>query len=202
MTCWAIVALNARAKCKTRLGEVLPPSERLVLVRAMLDHVLKTLTETPGIDRIALVSPEPGEAPRAALHIQDEGRGQSVAAQKGLSVAAHAGADRVVIFPADLPRLKVSDVLRLAEAMREGGCAIAPDRSGRGTNGLALSLPTSFRFQFGPESLARHVSEARARGLKARIVRTPGLAFDLDTPADLDELRHDDLGVSVRELAR
>ena len=33
-----------------------------------------------------------------------------------------------------------------------------------------------------------HAQATRAEGLAVRIIDLPGLAFDIDTPADLDEL--------------
>ena len=63
--------------------------------------------------------------------------------------------------------------------------AIAPDRAGTGTNGLALRPPDVIGFRFGLDSLAGHVAEAQAAGVPLVEVVRPGLAFDLDTPADL-----------------
>jgi 2-phospho-L-lactate guanylyltransferase (CobY/MobA/RfbA family) len=63
--------------------------------------------------------------------------------------------------------------------------AIAPDRAGSGTNGLALTPPDVIAFRFGIGSCAAHLGAAREAGVPAVEVHRPGLAFDLDTPADL-----------------
>jgi len=60
---------------------------------------------------------------------------------------------------------------------------IAADKTGRGTNALALRPPDVIDFRFGVGSLAAHI--AQADGLPLSVVDRPGLAFDLDTPADL-----------------
>ena len=60
--------------------------------------------------------------------------------------------------------------------------AIAPDRLGTGTNGLALAPPGVIGFRFGTGSFAAHRAEAQAAGVEPAIVARPGLAFDLDTP--------------------
>ena len=65
------------------------------------------------------------------------------------------------------------------------GVAIAPDRAGHGTNGLALRPLDAIAFRFGVESHAAHLAEAEAAGVPLVEVHRPGLAFDLDTPADL-----------------
>jgi 2-phospho-L-lactate guanylyltransferase (CobY/MobA/RfbA family) len=63
--------------------------------------------------------------------------------------------------------------------------AIAPDRAGTGTNGLALRPPDALGFAFGTDSLAAHREAAGDAGVALVEVHRPGLAFDLDTPADL-----------------
>ena len=65
-----------------------------------------------------------------------------------------------------------------------GGCAIAPDRHGIGTNAIALAPGHIFRFAFGAASLGAH----RAQGSHVLVDRE-GLMFDLDTPGDLAALR-------------
>jgi 2-phospho-L-lactate guanylyltransferase len=50
-----------------------------------------------------------------------------------------------------------------------------------------ISLPTAldFAFAYGPGSAARHIEAA---GADVVVVRSPTLAFDVDTPADLSDL--------------
>jgi 2-phospho-L-lactate guanylyltransferase len=43
-------------------------------------------------------------------------------------------------------------------------------------------------FRFGPGSFDAHLAAARAAGVPTAVVERPGLAFDLDTPADLERL--------------
>ena len=63
--------------------------------------------------------------------------------------------------------------------------AIAPDRAGTGTNGLALRPPDAIALRFGVGSFEAHRAEAEGAGVPLAEVHRPGLAFDLDTPADL-----------------
>jgi 2-phospho-L-lactate guanylyltransferase (CobY/MobA/RfbA family) len=51
---------------------------------------------------------------------------------------------------------------------------------------LVSTLP--FRFHFGPDSQRLHIQEAQRMGLSPQIVRLSGLAFDVDSPADLELL--------------
>jgi 2-phospho-L-lactate guanylyltransferase len=98
-------------------------------------------------------------------------------------------ADRIatlLILHGDLPNLGADDVAALLDALPDtGGVAIAPDRAGTGTNGLALRPPDAIGFRFGAGSFAAHALEAQGAGVPLADVHRPGLAFDLDTPADL-----------------
>ena len=99
------------------------------------------------------------------------------------------GIETLVVLHGDLPNLSAEDVLALLAglgAVAAGrGVAIAPDRTGAGTNGLGLRPPGAIAFRFGTGSFAAHLSEAEAAGAALSVVERPGLAFDLDTPEDL-----------------
>jgi 2-phospho-L-lactate guanylyltransferase (CobY/MobA/RfbA family) len=64
--------------------------------------------------------------------------------------------------------------------------AIAPDRSGLGTNALALALDAGARdmFHFGADSCARHRAALTGAGYRVASHVCDELAFDLDTPQD------------------
>ncbi len=99
-------------------------------------------------------------------------------------------ADRrdVVMVPANLPQTSALDADLLAAAPR-GTLSIAPDRHGTGTNALSLPLPDakSCTFAFGTGSFARLCGEAQRLGLEVEIIRSPGLARDIDEPGDLPD---------------
>lgn len=151
----------------------------------MLGHVVQTLRDTPGIDRIAVVSPEHGDLPGNIVALADPGRGLNHALMRAAEEARHRGATRILVVHADLPLLRSSEVATLIEAAESTGFAVAPDRGGTGTNAMCLSSLPRFRFRFGHESLRRHLAEAARHGISPVIVRSPGLAFDVDQIADL-----------------
>jgi 2-phospho-L-lactate guanylyltransferase len=66
---------------------------------------------------------------------------------------------------------------------------IVPDRHGTGTNGLLLSPPDAIAPSFGPDSCERHRALALEAGIEARLARPASLLLDIDTGADLAELR-------------
>ena len=60
-----------------------------------------------------------------------------------------------------------------------------PDRRDDGTNVVDLPVGCGFRFSYGPGSFERHRAECVRIGQPVRVLRSPGLAFDVDWPADL-----------------
>ena len=97
----------------------------------------------------------------------------------------------MIALATDLPLLTAADLRALVGEAEARTAVIAPDRDAMGTNAVAVA-PPEFDFQFGPGSFARHVEEAKSRDLAVRVVRTRGLEFDLDLPADL---RHVDVPI-------
>ena len=104
-----------------------------------------------------------------------------------------------MVLPADLPTVTGAEIDRLVRAGRRGGFAIAPDLAQRGTNALCLATSQAFQFRFGVGSRQQHLLEARRLALRPAIVNTPGLAFDIDTAADL--LRWDDATCATQRQA-
>lgn len=188
MSCWALVAAKARPARKERLAGRLSLSERDQLAEAMLQDVLAALRESHSLDGIALVTADTGRVEPQVLVLPDPGTGLNDALASAARSLAQRGATQLLIVHADLPFLATAEIDQFVAEGRRAGVALAPDRQEAGTNGLFISLPTPFRFRFGEDSLARHRAEAEKHGLAVRIVRLPGVAFDVDEPADLPEL--------------
>jgi 2-phospho-L-lactate guanylyltransferase len=123
----------------------------------------------------------------AATWIEDSPEaGLNQALIRGRRHALRAGARRVLVLPADLPRLTPQPVAALlAMADSPPSAVIAPDRHGSGTNALLLAPPGLIEYTFGPLSFMRHLEMAEAAGARTRICRSPAFALDLDLPEDL-----------------
>lgn len=185
MSCWSLTAVRSYPSCKTRLSDCLSPQRRVGLVSDMLNHVVSVLGRADGVDQIAIVSPEHSVLPKTAVLLEDPGGGLNEALTAAALQARRKGADRLLIVHADLPLLSTDEVTALIEGSRVAGVAIAPDRRDRGTNALCLTWQSRLRFEFGPESFPRYMLQMAWRGISPVVVRLPGLAFDLDEPADL-----------------
>ena len=185
--CCALVAIKRRADGKARLAGVLPPAERLGLVRAMLAHVLDALAGAQTVRHIVVVSPERDDVPAHIPVLADRGAGLNVALAEARAALLEFGARAILVLPADLPRLTSTEIDHFVRAGRRG-FALAPDASGAGTNALYLRGAAPFEFRFGADSRRLHLLEARRRGYTPRVCRSPGLCMDVDAPADLAAL--------------
>lgn len=183
-----IVPHRGLAAAKTRLAPVLDHDERIALARTLLVRVLGVAREA--CEDVVVISPsaelEPIAAEAGAQLAVQRGMGLNAGLDQAREAAETNGVERLVVLHGDLPNLAAADVMALIDAaIEQRAVAIAPDRLGTGTNGLALSPPGVIGFRFGAGSFAAHRAEALEEGLQPGIVNRPGLAFDLDTPADL-----------------
>ena len=175
---------------KRRLAPVLRLDERRALADAMLADVLAALRASHGLSRIVLVSPDPavlaGASCRGAEPLPDgESPGYRAAAEQVAQTARAAGADGLLVLPADLPLLTPADVERLLRDSAPAAVTIVADRHGDGTNALLSRPPGAIPYRFGSGSFAAHRHSAERRGLSTLVLDLPNLALDIDRPEDL-----------------
>lgn len=161
---------------KARLAPVLGAGERSRLGMAI---AARTLELASMVGRSAVVTGDEGVADWA------HGLGHDVVWEHpgGLNGAARAtvhaaGTEPWILLHADLPRLAAADLQVTVEALAAHGAVLAPSSDG-GTSLIATTGPMAF--SFGAGSFRRHLSALP----RARVLVRPGLALDLDTPADL-----------------
>ena len=187
----AILPVKSFGAAKQRLAESLGAGSRQALAQAMFADVLSSIRRVPELDAIVVVTSDRSAESAAAadrltvLRDSDEA-GHSEAAMIGIRHALAEGYDRVVLVPGDTPLLSPAELAALLTASNP--VVIVPDRHGTGTNALVLSPPDAIAPSFGPGSLARHVAAAEQAGVPHSVEDVPGLALDVDTPADLAEL--------------
>ena len=174
-----LVPLKALAAAKTRLASALGPEERAELMRSLLDHVVGAVRDA-GIERVTVVTAEPVDA-YDTWHDRGLAWNDALAAATAEVVAAPI----VTIVSADLPSLRPEEVVELVEATPVRGIAIARALDG-GTNAVSMRPPGLVHTHFGEQgSAAVHA----ALGVDHVVLDLPGLAFDVDTPADLARMQ-------------
>lgn len=194
-----MIAVPAKdpALAKARLGPAIPPPQRRAIALRLLDGVLAALADVresiEGVE-VAVVteSAEIGARARAigfgvlrAPAGADGGPGQRAAVSLAAAAARVRGFDRLLALPADLADPDPAEIASLlALDLPPPSVVLVPSRDG-GTNALLAAPPEAIAFRFGADSLAAHLDEARARGVRAEVVRLRRLAVDIDTPEDL-----------------
>jgi 2-phospho-L-lactate guanylyltransferase len=192
----AILPVKRFSVAKQRLGATVADPLRHDLARAMVGDVLSALRDCAAVERTIVVTCVESVAAAAlylgAVVVEDTAEaGQSAAAALGVERALAEGFERVLCVPGDCPAL---DPAELAVLLEEGPggtreVVIVPDRHGTGTNGLLLTPPDAISPSFGPDSCERHRELAAAAGVACRVARPSSLLLDIDSAADLQELR-------------
>ncbi len=190
---WAIVPAKSLLHGKSRLRPVLGDEDRAVFAQRLLDHVLDVLgacaldgvlVATGGDDVASLATS------RGAHVLRDRGQGSLAdVVDRALADVASRGAATAVVLMADLPRIELADVSALLAALVDHDVVLVPDHLGHHTNALAIAPPTAMATCFGrADSFAAHRAAAAASGLRATIVDNERIAFDVDVPADHQQL--------------
>lgn len=176
----AVVPINRLEEAKSRLAEVLP--DRQCLVLEMLGRVVGALQP----HRVVVISPDPtvgAEAARlGAEFLLQRGQGLNQALEQARETLR---ARPLLVALGDLPKLTSADVQQLLE--RPEDVVLAPDGAQNGTN-LMLLRTGELVFEYGPGSFVKHFTQALSRGLSVGVHRSAGTELDVDSPADLPQL--------------
>jgi 2-phospho-L-lactate guanylyltransferase len=191
MRTFGVLPVKSFGQAKQRLRDEVSPQLRASLAEAMLCDVLDALGRSECVEAVVVVTAGARArelaVDRGAHVIGDRETGHNDAAALGVAAAIERGADRVLLVPGDCPAL---DPKELDELLRRPAVTpsvvIVPDRHRTGTNALLLAPPEVMAPSFGPGSCARHTELARARRVHYEVTEVPSLAFDVDTPEDLE----------------
>jgi 2-phospho-L-lactate guanylyltransferase len=185
----AIVPHKALTTAKSRLDPLVGAPSRVSLTLGWLQHVCTTLRAVPDVESFMVMTPDP--ALRAEVSswgvraIPDPQPDLNAALAQ---IVAHGLTRALLIVAADLPCLHPAEIEALIRSGSPRVLALAPSKEGTGTNALLVPRGVPFRPAYGAGSRAAHWGEARRRGLGVVEVVRPGLAFDVDTPADVAAL--------------
>lgn len=186
---WIVIPFRGAESGKSRLGQGLSEAAREHVARAMFQHVANVAAAAAGASRVLVVTPSAGAtklARKAGVAVlRETAPGQNEAVMQACLHLRGKGAATATIVSADLPLLARRNLELMMRRARDGQIALAPDRTGEGTNAISLPLRTDLRFHFGEHSYSRHVLHYRRTNLLVRAVRQVELASDVDVPEDL-----------------
>jgi 2-phospho-L-lactate guanylyltransferase len=96
------------------------------------------------------------------------------------------GVEAILTLPGDIPAVKTPEIEALiAAASASPAFIIAPAHDEQGSNAILMSPPNAVKLRFGEDSYFPHLAAARAAGIAPQILHLPGIAMDIDHPADI-----------------
>lgn len=192
MNIWAVIPVQPLEEGKSRLASVLSARERRDLNQRFFQHVLKVALTAFPPSRVLVVSRSADvlAAAGGAQTLSEIGTGDlNVALTEAARAAERFGAEAVLSVSSDLPLLEAEDLRAMCEALATDTAVIAPDSAGVGTNALLCPVK-AVAYAYGKGSFARHTALMEAQDLRVTVIQREGLAFDIDTPTDLERLRY------------
>jgi 2-phospho-L-lactate guanylyltransferase len=201
---WGVVPVKELVGAKQRLSGVLSPGERHALAVVMLEEVLAALAGARGLAGVALVTLDPHAtaiARREGWRVITEGArdGHTGAVDAGRRVLAAEGVAGILTLPGDIPATTSAEIDAVLAAHPAGrGFSIVPAHDEQGSNTVVMSPALAVALRFGEASYFPHLAAARAVGIEPNIVRLPGIAMDIDHPADLAMFLRLPLSVGTR----
>jgi 2-phospho-L-lactate guanylyltransferase len=160
-------------------------------MQVMLRDVLAALSVTQGLAGLAVVTLDPWAkalARQYGAQIITEGarEGHTGAVTAAAAVLQAGGIAAILTMPGDIPAVKTPEVEALIAAMTSPlAFIIAPAHDEQGSNAILMSPPDAVKLRFGEDSYFPHLASARAAGITPQILRLPGIAMDIDHPADI-----------------
>ena len=188
-----LVPVKNTAAAKQRLASILNQPCRTKLAQAMLTDVFTTLHEWKHRPNVGIVTGDPYAMELAAEFdfevIPDfENSGETGAIEMATQVCVERGEESTLVIPADIPLIQAWELEEIYKQAPAEGSVLVPAGDGRGTN-AALRRPANlFPLRFGNDSFKPHHAAAQGTGKTCVVLTLPGIAVDVDNPADLQQL--------------
>ncbi len=189
-----LIPVKDLSSAKQRLAMVLDQSHRTQLAQAMLQDVLDAVAAVPSRPPVALVTSDPFASALAGRHgfevIPDtENLGETHAIEMATAIYRRRGAEFTLVLPGDIPLVTPEEIAAVlnasANASVSEACVLVPAADGRGSNAILRRPCDLIPLRFGNDSFLPHRAAAEATGKPCVILELPGIALDVDRPADL-----------------
>jgi 2-phospho-L-lactate guanylyltransferase len=190
MKVWAAVPVKELTGAKQRLAAMLTPAQRERLAATMLEDVLAALAGAHRLAGILVNTVEPRAAALAQRYgaqvITDGARDGHTGAVLGMARALAAEGRAMLTLPGDIPRVTPAEVdAVVSSCLPPPSFTIVPAHDELGSNAVLCAPPGAVLLRFGDDSYFPHLTAARRCGIEPTVVRLPGIALDIDHPADL-----------------
>jgi 2-phospho-L-lactate/phosphoenolpyruvate guanylyltransferase len=188
-----LIPVKNLSSAKQRLSALLDQPSRTRLAQAMLQDVLTAVHGWKDRPQVALVTSDPYAAELAREYrfeiIPDpDNLGETAAIEMATQVAMRRRAQSTLVIPADIPLIQAWELEEIMKHAPTEGSVLVPADDGRGTNAAFRRPANSFPLRFGNDSFKPHHAAAKATGKTCVVLNLPGIAVDVDNPADLQQL--------------
>ena len=194
-----LIPVKEFREAKKRLAPHFSTADRAALAEAMCEDFFEVIAATRCVERVFVVSKEPGALTRARERgwetiLEARQVSESDSVDVASQYCAAQGVQALLRLPIDLPLAEPQDieaVLRKLDERFDGkfdgapAAVLVPSRDGTGTNALLRSPPGLFPSRFGPNSFALHLAEAERCGARICVLRNARLELDVDELEDL-----------------
>jgi 2-phospho-L-lactate guanylyltransferase len=188
-----LIPVKSLAQAKQRLASVLSQPARTELAQAMLLDVLEALNQWVDRPAVSIVTSDSFALDLARQFsfetIADtRNRSETDAIEGATRVCESRGIDSTLVIPGDVPLIQPWELEKVLEAAPIEGTVLVPAADGRGTNAAFRRPSGLFPLRFGNDSFQPHLAAARATGKPCVVLSLAGIALDVDSPSDLQQL--------------
>lgn len=188
-----LIPVKNLKNAKQRLSAVLDQASRTELAQAMVHDVLETLAGCSGLPPVAVVTNDPLAAQLAEqfdfqIILDHANRSETDAIEMATALCQAQGANSTLVIPGDIPLIQAHELEEIFARAPAQGSLLVPAADGRGTNAAWRKPAALFPLRFGNDSFQPHYAAAQATGQPCVLLSLPGIALDIDNPADLQQL--------------
>jgi 2-phospho-L-lactate guanylyltransferase len=202
-----LVPVKNLSGAKQRLASLLDQKLRTELAQAMLHDVLSALGSWTNRPDVAVVSSDPFAVKLARVYdfevIPDPANpGETGAIEMATQICVERGIANTLVIPADIPLMQSWELEEILQQAPPEGSVLVPAADGRGTNAAYRSPAALFPLRFGNDSFKPHHAAAQATNKPCVVLHLPGIAVDVDSPEDLQQLVSHPGETRAQKLAR
>jgi 2-phospho-L-lactate/phosphoenolpyruvate guanylyltransferase len=202
-----LIPVKKLATAKQRLAFIADQAARTELAQAMLCDVLDTVGRVSTSSDVAIVTSDPFAIELARKFkfdvMTDTGnRSETDAIEMATRICESRGVKSTLVIPGDIPLIERWELEQIFASAPDHGSLLVSSADGRGTNAVYRSPAGLFPLCFGNDSFKPHLAAAQKSGMACTVLTLPGIALDIDTPSDLQQLVAAPRETRAQRLAR
>lgn len=196
MSLWAVIPIKPLRLGKSRLAGVLSDTDRENLNKSLLSRLIDCTQSIQEINETVIVSCDPAVLSMSrdlGVRTIQESKLTNLnnALRKATKALKSFNVNQLLILPADLPFITANDIFQIIQKITSPPeIIISPDQSKNGTNALLINPVGIIDYDFGEGSFRNHIEQAERKRVRVEIYNNDNIAFDLDTPLEIEYLRN------------